>query len=87
MNFDLVFVSVEYREFSSLSRLPYLTQMISALTTEDTHPAQRTSFIKAYQHLLDIGVLPGNIVFMGDSADGIISPKNVIPRCACGQVG
>ncbi|EXJ91708.1 hypothetical protein A1O3_00258 [Capronia epimyces CBS 606.96] len=40
------------------------------LTSEAPHPAQRDSFIKAYRHLLEVGVSPESIVFMGDSAGG-----------------
>ena len=43
---------------------------IVALTTKESHPAQLNAFLKAYQSLLDDGVDPKQIIFMGDSAGG-----------------
>ncbi|OQV06042.1 hypothetical protein CLAIMM_10680 [Cladophialophora immunda] len=40
------------------------------LSTRESHPAQRSAFIQAYQYLLDNEIVPENIVFMGDSAGG-----------------
>ncbi|KAF9889090.1 hypothetical protein FE257_008067 [Aspergillus nanangensis] len=42
--------------------------LIPALSGEATHPAQRESFLKAYQHVLRQGVPPSQVIFMGDSA-------------------
>lgn len=41
-----------------------------ALTNKASHPAQRDAFLKAYQYLLNQGISPKNIIFMGDSAGG-----------------
>lgn len=41
-----------------------------ALTDKASHPAQRDAFLKAYQYLLNQGISPKNIIFMGDSAGG-----------------
>lgn len=70
---DLVFLTVEYREFAQSSlymRVPVLTADETALSTEKSHPAQLNAFTQSYQYLLANGVEPGNIVFMGDSAGG-----------------
>ncbi|KIW78550.1 hypothetical protein Z517_08388 [Fonsecaea pedrosoi CBS 271.37] len=40
------------------------------LTTEAAHPAQLESMLGAYRYLLDLGISPSRIVFMGDSAGG-----------------
>jgi hypothetical protein len=45
-----------------------------ALSTKESHPAQRDAFIDAYRFLLS-SVAPGNIIFMGDSAGGEASPR------------
>ncbi|PVH71629.1 alpha/beta-hydrolase [Cadophora sp. DSE1049] len=40
------------------------------LTPKYTHPTQRDAFLNAYRYLLAQGILPQNIIFMGDSAGG-----------------
>ncbi|KAL2834155.1 alpha/beta-hydrolase [Aspergillus pseudoustus] len=43
------------------------------LSTEEGHPAQMNAMVKSYQYLLDTGIRPQTIVFMGDSAGGGLS--------------
>ncbi|KAL3472691.1 alpha/beta-hydrolase [Aspergillus californicus] len=40
------------------------------LTHEAPQPAQQEAFLNAYQYVLDSGISPKNIIFMGDSAGG-----------------
>jgi hypothetical protein len=40
--------------------------LITGLTPEFTHPVQRDAFLGAYKFLLDEGVQPESIVFMGE---------------------
>ncbi|KAK5045787.1 hypothetical protein LTR84_008880 [Exophiala bonariae] len=40
------------------------------LSTEKSHPAQLNAFTQSHRFLLDSGIEPGNIIFMGDSAGG-----------------
>ncbi|KAH8595052.1 Alpha/Beta hydrolase protein [Bisporella sp. PMI_857] len=43
------------------------------LTDIASHPAQRSSFLAAYRHLLDLEFPPSRILFMGDSAGGALT--------------
>ncbi|EXJ66286.1 uncharacterized protein A1O5_10438 [Cladophialophora psammophila CBS 110553] len=43
------------------------------LSTQESHPAQRNTFIQVYRFLLDSEIGPENVVFMGDSAGGGLS--------------
>lgn len=49
-----------------------LNENDTALSTDKSHPAQLDTFIQAYRYLLESGVAPENIVFMGDSAGGMV---------------
>ncbi|KAH7064051.1 Alpha/Beta hydrolase protein [Paraphoma chrysanthemicola] len=48
------------------------------LSGEASHPAQRSAFLAAYRHLLEMGILSSNIIFMGDSAGGGLSVMSAI---------
>lgn len=41
-----------------------------ALTHEAPQPAQQEAFLNAYRYVLNSGISPKNIIFMGDSAGG-----------------
>ncbi|KAF5573174.1 hypothetical protein FPANT_12545 [Fusarium pseudoanthophilum] len=43
------------------------------LSTESAHPSQMRAFLRTYENLLQSGVPPGKVVFMGDSAGGGLS--------------
>lgn len=47
-----------------------VTDDVAALTDTKSHPAQRGAFLGAYRYLLELGIPPQSIVFMGDSAGG-----------------
>ena len=72
---DLVFMTVEYRMCVPLSPDNVLTLSHQALSTEESHPAQLNSMIECYRYLLDRGIKPQNIVFMGDSAGGNVQTR------------
>ena len=75
---DLVFLSVEYRELSITCMST--AKDFSALSSKTPHPAQRNAFLGAYTYLLHQGLEPENIVFMGDSAGGKLSPLSITTR-------
>ncbi|KAG4427851.1 hypothetical protein IFR05_016669 [Cadophora sp. M221] len=60
------------------------------LSSAESHPAQRDSFLGAYRYLLDLGVPSQSIAYMGDSAGGGICILSAIhclslglPQPAC----
>lgn len=67
---ELAFLSVEYRKSCASKHWHQADSVVLALSIKASHPAQRDSFISAYQFLLKHGIPPGEIIFMGDSAGG-----------------
>jgi hypothetical protein len=82
---EIVFLSVEYRtlyvrSFREASKI-LLTANI-ALTHEAPQPAQQEAFLNAYHYVLNSGISPKNIIFMGDSAGGMFSStRHFISSC------